>query len=322
MSEPICTVWVLGDQLLALHPAIEAARAITSKANIRILLIESGTRLQKHPYQRKKLVLLLSAMRHYAETLRANGFLVDYQQADSFAAGLRAHVAATKPTRLLTMAASSYEGRQWQQNKLSTTVNLPVTILPNTQFLVGRYNPIPHPEPDKRYVMENFYRSIRRHFNVLMTPAGTPSGGQWNFDKENRKPLPKKLHPPADPLFPPDEITRQVMVEVDKLPAGIGTTTNFNYAVTRADALKAFDQFRQERLADFGPYEDAMAQRSHSLYHSILSPYLNLGLLEPLELVEAVVADYENGQAPLNSVEGFVRQVLGWREFMYWQYLR
>ena len=322
MSEPICTVWILGDQLLAQHPALVAAKAITSKANIRVLLIESRARLQKHPYQRKKLVLLLSAMRHYAESLKAAGFLVDYQQANSFAAGLQMHVVSHQPEQLLTMAASSYAGREWQQTKLSAMINVPVTVLPNTQFLVGRHNPIPNPEANKRYVMEHFYRSMRRHFDILMTPAGNPTGGQWNFDKDNRKPLPKKLSPPADPLFPPDEITRQVMAEVEALPAGIGTTANFSYAVTRIDALNAFAQFRQTRLADFGPYEDAMTRRSHSLYHSVLSPYLNIGLLEPLELVEAVVADYDAGRAPINSVEGFVRQVIGWREFMYWQYWR
>ncbi|MCB0027667.1 MAG: cryptochrome/photolyase family protein, partial [Anaerolineales bacterium] len=220
------------------------------------------------------------------------------------------------PDRLLTMAASSYEGRQWQQERLSTVIDRPVTILPNNQFLVGRYNPIPQPEPGKRYVMEHFYRAMRRHFAILLTPDGEPAGGQWNFDKENRQPLPADREPPADPSFPPDELTRQVMMEVAALPAGTGAVDQFAYAVTRADALAAFRQFRQQRLADFGPYEDAITERSHTLYHSVLSPYLNLGLLEPLELIEAVVADYEAGEAPLNSVEGFVRQILGWREFM------
>ena len=322
MNAPLCTVWILGDQLLAQHPALAAAQATTTSDRICILLIESRARLQKHPYQRKKLVLLLSAMRHYAAELEAQGYRVDYQQAATFATGLRQHMTAVAPDRMLTMAASSYEGRQWQQERLSALVDRPVNILPNSQFLVGRYNPIPQPEPDRRYVMEHFYRSMRRHFAILIMPDGEPVGGQWNFDKENRQPLPADRHPPADPSFPPDELTRQVMAEVAQLPAGHGSVDQFAYAVTRKDALAAFDQFRQERLADFGPYEDALAERSHSLYHSVLSSYLNLGLLEPLELIEAVVADYEEGQAPINSVEGFVRQILGWREFMYWQYWR
>jgi deoxyribodipyrimidine photolyase-related protein len=112
------------------------------------------------------------------------------------------------------------------------------------------------------------------------------------------------------------------MAELAAWASRRGYVDDFGYAVTRAQALAAFDDFIAHRLADFGPYEDAMTARSHSLYHSVLSPYLNLGLLEPLELIRAAERAYHEGRAPLNSVEGFVRQILGWREFMYWQYWR
>lgn len=319
MSERI-SVWILGDQLLTDHPALAQAEEQIGRDGIRIVLIESRARLQKLPYQRKKLVLLLSAMRHYAATLRDAGYNVDYVTAETFSAGLAQHVADQAPEKLYTMAASSYRGRSFQHT-LQQQLGLPVEILPNTQFLVGRFNPIPDPEPDRRYVMEYFYRDMRRHFDVLMD-GDDPVGGEWNYDKQNREALPPNNEPPAAPFFAPDEITQQVMDEVAAQENGVGEVDDFGYAVTRQQATAAFGNFIAHRLAQFGPYEDAMTERSHSLYHSVLSPYLNIGLLTPLELVRAAERAYAAGRAPLNSVEGFVRQIIGWREFMYWQYWR
>jgi (6-4)DNA photolyase len=311
------TVWILGDQLLEKHPAPAQA---ADKESTRILLIESAARARKLPYQRKKLVLLFSAMRHYAQALRDAGYDVDYVQAEDFAAGLAQHVAQYRPGRLLTMAASSYQGRRFQAG-LEARLGLPVTVLPNTQFLIGRYNPIPDPEAEKRYVMENFYRAMRRHFDLLME-GDEPAGGRWNFDAENRKKLPADKEPPPPLTFAPDAITEAVMAEVAAMPGGVGTAEGFAYGVTRADALAALDDFVAQRLAEFGDYEDALTRRSHVVYHSQLSPYLNLGLLEPLETARAAAAAFEAGRAPLNAVEGFVRQIIGWREFMAWQYWR
>jgi deoxyribodipyrimidine photolyase-related protein len=170
--------------------------------------------------------------------------------------------------------------------------------------------------------MEYFYREMRRHFSVLMTEDGQPVGGQWNYDKENRKPLPADASPPAVPRFEPDEITLQVMEEMEALEHGIGTVTGFDMAVTRQQALAAFGNFVAHRLPRFGPYEDAMSQHHRTLYHSVLSPYLNIGLLEPMELIRAAERAYHEERAPINSVEGFVRQILGWREYICWQYWR
>lgn len=319
--DPIVSVWILGDQLLAEHPALIAAEGIAgARARVRVLLVQSLSRTRKLPYQRKKLVLLFSAMRHYADELRARGYGVDYVKAENFSAALRTHLATWQPAHLVTMAASSYGGRQFQA-RLGERCGLRALVLPNTQFLVGRYNPIPDPVPDKQYVMEYFYRDMRRAFDVLME-GDAPVGGQWNYDKQNRRPLPKAQQPPADAHFAPDDLTREVMAELAAWAPGVGSVEEFGYGVTREGALAAVDDFITHRLADFGPYEDAMTARSHSLYHSVLSPYLNLGLLEPLELIRAAEGAYHEGRAPLNSVEGFVRQILGWREFMYWQYWR
>jgi deoxyribodipyrimidine photolyase-related protein len=170
--------------------------------------------------------------------------------------------------------------------------------------------------------MEHFYRRMRRGFGILMADDAKPEGGRWNYDAENRKTLPRSVQPPSPPIFHPDRLTKEVMSEVDTTGTGVGTVDGFVLAVTRAQALRAFDDFLENRLSDFGPYEDAMSSEHPILYHSLLSPYINIGLLEPLELIEAVERCYRQGRTPINSAEGFVRQVLGWREYIYWQYWR
>jgi deoxyribodipyrimidine photolyase-related protein len=319
-NQPV-SIWILGDQLLRAHPAIAAAETMTGREQIHVVLVESTARLSQMPYQRKKLVLLLSAMRHYADWLRVQGYQVEYIQADDFITGLRDHITFHTSSRLLTMAASEYTTRTLQRERLAGAIEIPVDVLPNTQFLVGQFDPIPNPTPGKRYVMENFYRAMRRHFGVLMD-GEEPEGGQWNYDKLNRKPLPADARPPEPFRCPPDEATQAVMREVGAFPVAVGTVDGFDLAVSHEQARAALDHFINTRLRDFGPYEDAMSSEHHTLYHSVLSLYVNIGLLKPLEMVAAAEQAYREGAAPLNSVEGFIRQVLGWREFMYWQYWR
>jgi len=312
------TVWILGDQLMPDHPAISAAEAAHPADTITILMIRSRDRLRQRPYQRKKLVLLLSAMRHYAEDLRRRGFTVDERTADSFFAGVEEHIAEHRPTSFFQMEAAEWDTRAFQCT-IEAAVGIPVTTLPNTQFLIGQWNPVANPT-GKRVIMENFYRAMRRHHAVLMDPDGTPSGGAWNFDAENRKRLPKSVQVPPYPTFPPDAITQQAMEDVEALDGGIGTVEGFAEPVTRAEALAAFADFLVHRLPTFGPYEDAMSLAHDTLFHSRLSAAMNIGLLEPLEMVRAAEAEYRAGRAPIASVEGFIRQILGWREFIAWQY--
>lgn len=315
------SVWILGDQLMAEHPALAAAVAWTgSRARVRVVLVESQARLRKLPYQRKKLVLLLSAMRHYAAELAAQGYTVEVIQAMHMGDGLAQHVAAHGSARLFCMAAADYTGRRWQHEGLSSRLGIPVTVLPNTQMLSGRHDPVP--VAGKRVILETFYRAMRRHFGLLMRD-GEPIGGAWNFDKANRKPLPKTgIAVPAPARFAPDAVTQAVMDKVAQLPTALGTVAGFDLAVTRAEAQAALDDFIAHRLADFGAYEDAMSRQHDVLFHSLLSPYLNIGLLDPLEVARRAEAAFVAGHAPLNSVEGFIRQIIGWREYMYWQYWR
>lgn len=314
------SVWILGDQLLRSHPALLAAESLVERSQIQVVLIESERRKARLPYHRKKLVLLLSAMRHYVEELRSAGYAVEYRRAPTMLEGLRQHVAAHRPEQVLTMAAAEYRGRQFQQ-RLSSLLGVPVDVLPNTQFLCGRFDPFPNTE--KKVILETFYRAMRRRWGLLLDAQGEPVGGAWNFDRENRKPLPRRgLAIPPPIRFAPDAITAQVMHEVAALPHGVGRVDGFDLAVTRHDAERAREDFLYHRLPNFGPYEDAMSCSSAVLFHSLLSPYLNIGLLDPLETVQRAEQAYYEGHAPLASVEGFIRQIVGWREYIYWQYWR
>ncbi len=312
-------VWILGDQLLHDHPALARAEELAPRDQMRVLLIESTARRAKLPYHQQKLVLLISAMRHYADHLRDQGYVVDYAKADTFMTGLRDHLQQHPADRLITMAASHHHGRALQAD-LGTALGMPVEVLPNTMFLVTQHDPYPQYAPNKRYVLENFYRAMRRNFRVLIDDTDQPLGGEWNFDKLNRQPLPQDNAPPPPLTFPPDAITRQVMDEIAAENRGVGSVDDFALAVTHEQAQAAFDDFIKHRFHDFGAYEDAMSAQHHIIYHSALSPYMNIGLLEPLPMIRRAESAYHNDEAPINSVEGFIRQILGWREYIYWQY--
>jgi deoxyribodipyrimidine photolyase-related protein len=298
------SAWILGDQLLDDHPALATAD--------QIVIVESRERLAQRPYHRRKLALLLAAMRQYAAALRAQGYSVDVRVASDFVTGLREHLQAHGSTRLVCMAATEWDTRALQHD-LSARLGVPVEVLPNDQFLVERFPPSKAPA-----LMEPFYRELRRRTGLLLDERGEPEGGRWNFDAENRKRYDGRPVPPP-PSFAPDAVTKQAMADAQALP-GIGSAEGFDLPVTRAQALLALDDFVARRLPNFGPFEDAMSSRDGLLFHSLLSPALNIGLLRPLELCQAAVRAFYAGHAPLSSVEGFVRQIIGWREYMYYRY--
>lgn len=320
MGKETVSVWILGDQLLLDHPVLFEAEKYCPRQKMRVVMIESDTRIRHLPYHRQKLTLLFSAMRHFAESLRERGFQVDYLRARNYATGLLQHFETHQPEQLLTMAGSEYTSRKFQLEKLPALFTGELTVLANTQFLTGQFDPYPKPETGKRYVMENFYREMRRHFGVLLEKDSTPIGGKWNYDEMNREPLPKGMKLPEPLAFEPDQITRQVMREIEEAGQGVGSAEGFNWAVTQGQAEIALSDFLEHRLKNFGPYEDAMTTRSATLFHSLLSAYVNIGLLTPMQMIRAAEQAFHDGKAPINSVEGFIRQVLGWREYVYWQY--
>ena len=227
------SAWIMADQLTLEHPALAQAEAEVGREGVRVVMVEGRSWMRRLPYHRKRQVLYLSAGRHFARELEEAGYAVDLIRAEDSREGLLRHVKKHKPARLLAMSAAEYAPRRWQVGPMGDDLGVPVEVLANPMFLVGRFDPIPDPEPGKRYVMENFYRAMRKSFQLLIGPKGQPEGGAWNFDKENRRPLPRGHKAPPMPSFEPDAITRKVMKEVEAEGLGVGSSAGFDLAVTR-----------------------------------------------------------------------------------------
>jgi deoxyribodipyrimidine photolyase-related protein len=329
-------IWILGDQLSPDHSAVQALEAelgrAGARARCRVLLLESSSVLAWRRYHRQKLVLVWSAMRHFAAELSADGWSVDLLEADSFAEALTGWIARHGISALEVMEPAERPFRQAIER-----LNLPVPLHwhPSNAFLWSRDDFAAWARPYKQLRLELFYREGRRRFGVLMDPAAEPPGsqplgGQWNYDHANRKPPPRGLVGPEPLRFEADAITQAVIAKVERLDAELegrgeaglpGRSAPFSWAVTRQQALAVLEHFIASRLDGFGPYQDAMVGGQPSLWHALLSPYLNLGLLGPLEVIRRMEqAGLERG-TPLASLEGVIRQILGWREYthgLYW----
>jgi deoxyribodipyrimidine photolyase-related protein len=314
--------FILGDQL---------SRSLSSLADIdaaadTVLMVEVVEEATYVPHHKQKLVLVLAAMRHFAETLREEGIRVDYVRLDdaentgSFSGELARAVQRHSCDRVVVTEPGEWRVRQmmedWRQS-----LAVPLEVREDDRFLCSLGEFEQWAEGRKSLRMEYFYRSMRRKTGWLMD-GDQPLGGRWNYDADNRKALPAGTALPARWRPEPDPLTRQVMDLVEsRFGDHFGELEPFGWAVRRGDALKAMEQFITDCLPRFGDYQDAMKSDENFLFHALLSPYLNLGLLEAREVCEAALAAHDQGQAPLAAVEGFVRQVLGWREYvrgLYW----
>lgn len=319
------TIWILGDQLSPEHAALDQ----TKPGSARVLMIESKARGTVHRFHQIKLVLVYSAMRHFAADLRAEGWEVDYMRLEeglTFETGVQRHLAEYHPDKLWLAEPNSFLETD-VITRLGRKLRVPVEFLPTAQFLVSRADFHQWAQGSRRLVMENHYRRLRKQFGWLLDEDGQPVGGAWNFDPANRATFSswQRAGSPQAATAPrenPDAITREVMeVVAREFPGHPGRAADMWLPVDRAGALHWLDHFIRERLPTFGVYEDMMSEGEPFLFHSVLSPLLNLGLLTPRECVEAAIQAYECGDAPINSVEGYVRQVIGWREFIngiYW----
>lgn len=311
-SQP--TILVLGDQLSTEVGPL----ARFGPDDCRVLMIESTQLLGRHRWHRQRAHLVLSAMRHFAEQLRAAGYGVDMRQASSIPAGVADHADALDVERVLAMAPSSHQG-------VTALRRAGVELSADERFLTplddfegwnsGRTN----------LRMEDFYRWQRRRLNVLMD-GDEPVSGRWNHDADNREPPPKDGRSwPELPTFELDDIDAAVMADLeanDDIDL-FGAAPTGLWPVTRAQALSRLDDFIRLALPVFGAHEDAMLRNDWRLAHSTLSTSLNLGLLHPREVVAAATDAFDNDLAPINSVEGFVRQIIGWREYvwcLYWNW--
>jgi len=309
-------IWILGDQLWQAQAALQSA--VEQRHQTPVIMIESLQHVRERPYHKQKLVLVWSAMRHFAGELKEAGWLVTYcQQQDNFEQPLTAWVRANQVTELRVMQPSD---RPFTRLIQSLNLPCPITFIPNNHFLWSTAEFASWAKSRKRLLMEDFYREGRRRLGILME-GDQPVGGQWNFDKDNRQPPKSKLNPPQPVWFEPDEMTRSVIEQVNQLTIPTyGSAASFGWAVTRDQALQVLAHFIQTRLPTFGPYQDAMVTGQDTMWHALVSPYLNLGLLHPGEVITAAEQAWYEQNLSLNSVEGFIRQVAGWREYMHGLY--
>ncbi len=317
---------VLGDQLSPDLASLQAG----NKKNDRVLMVEVQEEATYARHHKKKTAFIFSAMRHFAAELKAAGWTVDYVKLDdgrntgTFLGELKRAIKRIKPQRVLVTEASEYRVREMFLPKNTQHLGVPIEIFSDTRFICSPEEFASWADGRKELRMEVFYREMRRKTGLLMVD-GKPEGGRWNFDKENRKPAQTDLFMPALPSFENDAITKRVCALVKKNFADhFGALEPFSFAVTRKDAEKARDWFIENALPHFGDYQDAMLRDEKFLYHSVLSHYLNCGLLDPMDLCERAAQAYYDGKAPLNSVEGYIRQIIGWREYVrgiYWLHM-
>ena len=307
------SVWILGDQLTLRNSALQGACAERDV----VLMIESLPRARSLPFHQQKLVFIWSAMRHFASELTQHGYTVDYYQAaEDLGAALSTHLRRYQPDSVQLMDSADF-GRASQLARRLRALGAQVKVTPNTLFLSDRAAFARDHAPGRPAKLETFYRGMRRK-TPLLIQQGEPAGGRWNFDRDNRMSPPRDLVLPTIPHYAPDAMTRELIAFVRrKFPGNFGNLDGFAWPVTRDQALNSLEDFLEHRLDGFGPYEDAMLAGQRALFHSLLSPLLNVGLLDPMEIALKAQACLDEGRARLSSVEGFIRQLIGWREFVY-----
>jgi len=314
---------VLGDQVS--HDLASLRDVSRDQAVVLMMEVAEETTYVRH--HQRKIALIFSAMRHFAEELRADGWRVEYVRLDdpantgSFTGEVARAVERHRPATIRIV-----ESGEWRVKTMidgwAKRFGVAVDELDDDRFVCGILEFQTWAQSRGDLVMEFFYREMRRKTGLLIRPDGTPEGGQWNLDKENRAPPKRGLNYPEPMHFTPDAITNEVLALVaDRFAGHFGRLDKFALPVTATQAREALKHFIRTALPDFGTYQDAMVTGQDWLYHSWLSPALNLGLLTPLEVAQAAADAYAAGDAPLNAVEGFVRKIIGWREYVrgyYW----
>ncbi|MEP3200049.1 MAG: cryptochrome/photolyase family protein [Lentilitoribacter sp.] len=313
---------VLADQLT--HD-VTALQDIDINEDI-VLICEVSNETDYVKHHKKKIAFLFSAMRHFAQELQGKGVHVRYVKLDdkdnagSFTGEIKRALEAHNFSRIIATFPGEYrvleEMKTWQ-----TAFGIDVEIRNDDRFLATPEEFKNWADGRKQLRMEYFYRDMRQSYRILMN-GDKPEGGKWNYDAENRKPPKDGLDIPQTFMAEPDDITSEVMdLVATHFSDHFGDLEPFHFAVTREQALVALREFIDQRLCHFGDYQDAMIEGEAWMYHSHISFYLNCGLLTPLECVKAVEHAYHQGLAPLNAVEGFIRQIIGWREYVrgiYW----
>lgn len=315
---------ILGDQLSEGIATLKGCRAEDI-----ILLAEVREEASYVRHHKKKIAFIFSAMRHFGEALLARGYTLRYVRLDdphnsgSLKGEVRRLVSRQRFTEIIVTEPGEYrllrEMRGWERS-----LGLPVTILPDARFIASHADFGAWAEGRQQLIMEYWYRLLRRRTGLLMD-GDKPEGGQWNYDQQNRKRLKPGTALKGPLWFEANAQTEAVLRLVRRhFPNHFGDLQPFRFAVTGAQAEQALAHFIEYQLPRFGDYQDAMQSAEPFLFHSVISQYINCGLLDPLAVCKQVERAYYRGAAPLNAVEGFIRQIIGWREFMrgiYWRYM-
>jgi deoxyribodipyrimidine photolyase-related protein len=284
-----------------------------------IFMAEDQGLCRHYRYHKHKLILILAAMRHQRDALRQQGETVEYSEIDDPASYEEKLLRAIRKYKISVLHTYTIEDH-WFQARIQAfckahqikfvTYDSPLFLTTQEEFQTYR-------DRHKRLFMGDFYKYQRRRLNILLDPMGEPEGGKWSYDDQNRKPLPKSVEVPLLHFPEPTAHVQDVVVLIDRLfPDHPGKSENFWLPVTSTGATDWLHQFLSERLAQFGPYEDALTTRDPFVFHSVLSPLLNLGLITPLAVVTAALEHAHEHPIPLNSLEGFLRQIIGWREYI------
>jgi deoxyribodipyrimidine photolyase-related protein len=313
-------ILIFGDQL---NRSISSLKGFSPKEDV-VFMCEVNEEASYVKHHKKKIAFIFSAMRHFAEELRDNGYRVKYiklndqKNQGSFKKETERIAQLLNPDRIILTKPSEYRVlKDIQTWKLNTKIE----IREDDRFLctLGEFKNWADGRKELR--MEFFYREMRKKYQILMNGNG-PEGGKWNYDGENRKPPKEGLNIPKPYLSKPDKTTLEVIELVEeKFSDHFGDITPFHFAVTRNQALDALNKFISERLINFGDYQDAMVEDEPWMYHSHISFYINCGLLLPIECIKAAEKAYYDNKVPLNAAEGFIRQIIGWREYVrgiYW----
>jgi (6-4)DNA photolyase len=308
---------ILGDQLSHSISSLDGC----DKKNDVFLMCEVWEEATYVKHHKKKIAIIFSTMRHFAEELKDQGYQVYYTKLEDpkNTGSFRGEIERAIKQHAINKIVVTYPGeyrvlqdlRQWEQ-----AFRLPVEIREDNRFLCSPDDFKEWSEGRKQLRMEYFYREMRKKYSILMN-GDVPIGGKWNYGAENRKSPKKSLTIPPTYQVKPNALTQEVMTLVnERFDDHFDDLEPFHFAVTRDQALVALNQFIDQRLAHFGDYQDAMIQNEPWMYHSHISFYLNCGLLLPMECVKAAEKAYHNQKAPLNAAEGFIRQIIGWREYV------
>lgn len=316
-------IFILGDQL---SHGLSPLRAAAKEDSI-VLMAEVSEETTYVPHHKKKIAFILAAMRTFADELRDKGWTVDYvklNDADntgSFTGELRRALTRYDFRRIFITEPSEWRVMQMVQN-WENDLQCPVSILDDTRFICSHDEFQNWADGRKQLRMEYFYRDMRRKTGLLMN-GDDPEGGQWNYDSDNRKPADNDLFMPSPYKTKHNQHVKDVLKLVEnQFSENFGDLNPFPYAVNADGANKALDHFIKEALPNFGDYQDAMLTGEPFLYHSMIAQYINVGLLDPLEVCQAIEKAYQSGDVPLNAAEGFIRQIIGWREYVrgiYWR---